>query len=94
MWTNHGLENVWGFLDPRANRQLSIYQAPTDLREYAESGDTVIIHDADWPFVTAEQISRCLADMKGHDGVISVLPMKDTVYMTDGKSISSLLDRV
>lgn len=82
-----------GFSDPGVNRQLSIYHALTDLREYGEAGDTVMIHDAARPFVKAEQISRCFRAMKGHDGVISVLPMKDTVYVTDGKRICSLLDR-
>lgn len=82
-----------GFSDPGANRQMSVYHALSDIREYAEDNDTVLIHDAARPFVQAVQISRCLADMEGHDGVISVLPMKDTVYMADGKSICSLLDR-
>ena len=94
--TEKRLENTGkfrGFSDPGPNRQLSIYQALTDMREYADEGDTVIIHDAARPFVTAEQISRCLGDMKGHEGVLSVLPMKDTVYITDGKHVSSLLDR-
>ena len=53
----------------------------------------MIIHDAARPFVKAAQISRCLADMEGHDGVIPVLPMKDTVYLSDGKGICALLDR-
>lgn len=82
-----------GFSEPGANRQMSIYHALTDIRGYAKEDDRVIIHDAARPFVKADQISRCLSDMEGHDGVIPVLPMKDTVYMADGKTISSLLDR-
>ena len=32
--------------------------------------------------------------MDGHDGVLPVLPMKDTVYLSrDGKCVSSLLNR-
>ena len=82
-----------GFSDSGANRQMSVYHALTDMKEYAKESDTVIIHDAARPFVKAEQISRCLMDMEGHEGALPVLPMKDTVYMTDGKSICSLLDR-
>lgn len=82
-----------GFSEPGENRQMSIYHALTDIREYAEEEDTIMIHDAARPFVKAAQISHCLADMEGHDGVIPVLPMKDTVYLADGESIHSLLDR-
>lgn len=88
-----GEEKFRGFSAPGANRQLSIYQALMDIGEYVQADDTVMIHDAARPFVKAEQISRCLGGMKGHDGVLSVLPMKDTVYMADGKRICSLLDR-
>ena len=82
-----------GFSQPGKNRQMSIYHALTDVRKYAKERDTVLIHDAARPFVKAAQISRCLMDMEGHDGVIPVLPMKDTVYMTDGENICRLLDR-
>lgn len=82
-----------GFSEPGVNRQMSIYHALTDIRKYAEKDDTVVIHDAARPFVKATQISRCLADMEGHDGALPVLPMKDTVYLADGNSIRSLLDR-
>lgn len=82
-----------GFSNPGANRQLSIYHALTDIRNYAKENDKVFIHDAARPFVTTDQITRCLTDIEGHDGVLPVLPVKDTMYMTNGKSICSLLDR-
>lgn len=82
-----------GFSEPGANRQMSIYHALTDIREYGGDNDTVVIHDGARPFVKAAQISRCLADMEGHDGALPVLPMKDTVYLADGARICSLLDR-
>lgn len=88
---------IWGkfrgFSEPGKNRQLSICHALTDIRKYAGRDDTVLIHDAARPFVKAEQIERCFRDLEGHDGVLPVLPMKDTVYMADGNRISSLLDR-
>lgn len=44
--------------------------------------------------MTAAQISDCLKAAKGHDGALPVLPMKDTVYLSEnGKMVSSLLDR-
>lgn len=76
------------------NRQLSIYNALVDIREYASENDTVVIHDAARPCVSAAQIAGCLKAAKGHDGSLPVLPMKDTVYLSkDGKVVSSLLDR-
>ena len=39
-------------------------------------------------------ITDCLKAIEGYDGVIPVLPMKDTVYESvDGKTISRLLNR-
>ncbi len=82
-----------GFSEQGENRQMSIFHALSDIRDYAKETDTVIIHDAARPYVKAAQISRLLADMEGHEGAIPVLPMKDTVYMTDGECICGLLDR-
>lgn len=83
-----------GFSAPGENRQLSIYHALMDVGEYASEGDTVVIHDAARPCVTAKQISDCLKAAKGHDGALPVLPMKDTVYFSeDKKAVSSLLNR-
>ena len=82
------------FSAPGENRQLSIYNALVDIRGYALENDTVVIHDAARPCVSAAQIADCLKAAKGHDGTLPVLPMKDTVYLSeDGKVVSSLLDR-
>lgn len=87
-------EKCKGFSVPGENRQLSILNALEDIRGYASKDDTVVIHDAARPCVTAAQISECLMAAKGHDGSLPVLPMKDTVYFSeDGTSVSSLLDR-
>ena len=46
------------------------------------------------PLLTSVDIKNCVDGLKGHDGVIPVLPMKDTVYLsTDGKSVTKLLPR-
>lgn len=79
---------------PGANRQLSILHGLEDTSEYAGEGDQILIHDAARPLLSQEQIETCMNAMPGHDGVIPVLPMKDTVYCSkDGKQISSLLNR-
>ncbi len=56
--------------------------------------DSVIIHDAARPFVTVECIDECLRALDEHDGVMPVLPMKDTVYFSrSGKKVDELLNR-
>lgn len=84
-----------GFSLPGINRQLSIVHGLEDIRKYAEDSSYVFIHDAARPLLSERQITDCLEQVKGHDGLMPVLPMKDTVYvsMDGGKSVSSLLDR-
>lgn len=83
-----------GFSKPGENRQLSIYYALEDIIRFAAASDVVMIHDAARPLVSAQMITDSLNAVKGHDGVLPVLSMKDTVYQSeDGKRISSLLDR-
>jgi 2-C-methyl-D-erythritol 4-phosphate cytidylyltransferase len=83
-----------GFSEPGENRQLSILHGLEDIREYAGEMDAVLIHDAARPLLSQKQISDCLEAVAGHDGVLPVLPMKDTVYSSsDGRSITGLLKR-
>lgn len=87
-------EKFKGFSKPGANRQLSILSGLEDIRGYASDSDYVLIHDAARPMLSVRQISDCLDAVIGHDGVIPVLPMKDTVYSSrDGRTITSLLSR-
>ncbi|MCH5249306.1 MAG: 2-C-methyl-D-erythritol 4-phosphate cytidylyltransferase [Lachnospiraceae bacterium] len=89
--TNYKLK---GFAMPGANRQLSIYNGLEAISSYVDNDDYVLIHDAARPLLSPTQISDCLEAIHGHDGVLPVLPMKDTVYSsTDGKTINSLLNR-
>lgn len=83
-----------GFSEPGKNRQLSILSGLEDIREYADAPDCVFIHDAARPLLSDRQITDCLEGIRGHDGVLPVLPMKDTVYSSpDGKTVGALLKR-
>lgn len=103
MWHGYIMQQLFGlpynekfreFSVPGENRQLSIYNALVDIRRYASENDMVVIHDAARPCVSAVQIADCLKSAKGHDGTLPVLPVKDTIYLSeDGKEVSSLLDR-
>ncbi len=62
--------------------------------KYADESDKVIIHDAARPCVSDELIDGCITKLDEYEGVIPVLPIKDTVYLSeDGKSIASLIPR-
>lgn len=83
-----------GFSAPGETRQLSILNGLRDMRTYASEEDTVLIHDAARPLLSEKLITECLIALGGHDGVLPVLPMKDTIYYSeDGKQVSRLLNR-
>lgn len=87
-------DKIKGISLPGQNRQLSIYNGLVDIKKYANDDDFVIIHDAVRPCVSQDLISECLETVKECDGVLPVLPMKDTVYISnDGKKIDALIDR-
>lgn len=88
-----------GFSRPGANRQLSIFNGLSDIRERMDSlgvveKGNILVHDAARPLLSDELIGRCVDGAKEHDGAMLVLPMKDTVYLSeDGTGVSELLDR-
>lgn len=90
-------DKIIGFADPGSNRQLSILNAMKYIKQTlgeTTDKDTVFIHDAARPYLTEEMIEEYTKAIKGHDGVLPVLPMKDTVYMSeDGYAVSGLCDR-
>lgn len=97
-WQDVILENrltkLKGFSKPGANRQLSIYSALEDLKDFVSNEDIVIIHDAARPCVTKVMFEDLIKATEEHEGALPVLPMKDTVYMSeDSNSITSLLNR-
>ena len=87
-----------GFSKPGENRQISIRNALEDMKKEltaeTDKNAGVLIHDAARPFLSCELLDRLMAAIDGNDGVLPVLPMKDTVYYSeDGKCVSSLLNR-
>ncbi|MCL2254611.1 MAG: 2-C-methyl-D-erythritol 4-phosphate cytidylyltransferase [Lachnospiraceae bacterium] len=87
-------DKMRGFSQPGENRQQSILNGLTDILRYAKPDDLVFIHDAARPLLSVNMISDCLHAIGGYDGVMPVLPMKDTVYLSEnGNEISKLCDR-
>ncbi len=90
-----GFAQKWmGFSRPGETRQLSIFHGLEDIRTYADAESYVMIHDAARPLVKKDFLQECFQKVQGHDGIMPVLTMKDTVYLSeDGNRVTSLLDR-
>ena len=93
-------EKFVGFALPGENRQLSIYSGLCALQnmlfeEKLELDNVVVlIQDAARPNTSTELIAQCFNLDEMEDGAMPVLPMKDTVYLSeDGLSVSALLER-
>ena len=83
-----------GFALPGENRQLSIYSGLCALRDIAKEEDVVLIQDGARPNTSNQLIESCFDLKDDEDGAMPVLPMKDTVYLSeDGTCVSALLDR-
>jgi 2-C-methyl-D-erythritol 4-phosphate cytidylyltransferase len=83
------------YATPGETRQYSIYNALKVIRKLGFTDkDFVIVHDAARPLVSKELINACLDGCNEYDGVMPVIPAKDTIYYSiDGHKIDSLLDR-
>lgn len=92
---SHDLQKKFkGFSPSGETRQLSIYHGLEHIRKFAGNNDYVLIHDAARPLLSTFQITACLDAVQGHDGVMPVLPMKDTIYYSlNGKTVEKLLNR-
>lgn len=82
-----------GFAPAGEIRQLSILNGLKVLSNIAADEDTIIIHDAARPFVSADTISTLVNACKTHDGAMPALPVKDTMYIRKGNKVHSLIDR-
>lgn len=108
--SDNSLCNIWkkkfiGFSKPGRNRQLSIWSAMQDIKGFIPDNsagvsgdfqycDTILIHDSARPCLTTTMIDAMYSAIAGHDAVMPVLPMKDTVYLCeDGHKLTGLLDR-
>lgn len=92
--TQQNKEKFKGFARPGANRQISIYSGLQEMQSETKPDDLVIIHDAARPCLTKKLLQECICAAEGHDGVLPVLAMKDTVYYSeDGVHVSGLLQR-
>lgn len=79
------------FAPAGSSRQHSIFNG---LKFCDPRTESVIIHDAARPNVSNNLIDECFACLNGYDGVMPVIPVKDTIYYSeDGDQVNSLLNR-
>lgn len=89
------METLKGFSLPGTSRQESVLNGLKDIRSYADKDAYVMIHDAARPLLSHNLIDICFQKVKSHDGLMPVLPVKDTMYLADhsGSRIEQLLER-
>lgn len=83
------------YAKPGETRQYSIYNAMKVVEDYgATDGDIVIVHDGARPLVSESLINSCIDGCRDVDGVMPVIPCKDTIYLSEnGEKIDALLNR-
>lgn len=87
------ISKVCAYAESGVSRQGSILNGLLACESFASAEDVVILHDAARPRVKEQMIDE-LTHLDGFDGMMPVLPVKDTVYYTDdGKTIGKLLNR-
>lgn len=92
--TESDITKFAGYAAPGETRQFSIWNGLKRIEEVIPNTEKVIIHDAARPVLSAQMITECLAGLDTADGVMPVLPMKDTCYQSeDGVHITGFLPR-
>lgn len=87
-------EKIMGFSRAGATRQESILNALNDMVYRISEEDVVVIHDGARPLASQQLFEKLITSLEGCDGVIPVLPVKDTIYRcADGIWIDEALDR-
>ncbi len=85
-----GIKKFAGYADPGETRQYSIINGLKEIK-FLGGADKVIIHDAARPLVSDRLITSCLENLGDCDGVMPVLPAKDTFYLLDEQGMASKL---
>lgn len=91
----NNLKKFFGFAPAGSSRQHSIVNGMVKAQSIgATKDDNIIIHDAARPNVSEAIISQCIESLANYDGVMPVLSVKDTIYLSEnGENITSLLNR-
>lgn len=72
----YNIKNIKRIVPGGKERQDSVYNA---LNSFCEKAEAILIHDGARPLVQRDLIKRAIYELKGFDGVITALPVKDTI---------------
>lgn len=91
----YGITKFLNFADPGATRQDSVLSGLTCCKAYAEGEkDVVVVHDSARATLSSKLISQMVTGLAGYDGCLSVLPIKDAIFMSEsGSTIDALADK-
>ncbi|MFW6323435.1 MAG: 2-C-methyl-D-erythritol 4-phosphate cytidylyltransferase [Desulfovibrionales bacterium] len=82
---------AWKLVPGGKLRQDSVYQG---LQALPLECDTVLVHDAARPFLSADLIARTVSALEeGKTAVIPTLPVKDTIKELSGERVAGTLER-
>lgn len=82
------------YADPGQTRQMSIFNGLLVIEQEIPECANVIIHDSARPLISEGLIENCFRELQNADGVMPVLPVKDTCYQSmDGKTIDGFIPR-
>ena len=66
-------------------RQYSVMNGLSAMREYASDDDVILIHDGVRPLITENVLRESITAARSHDGALVAVPVKDTIKtVTDG----------
>ena len=87
---SEGFTKVARTVEGGATRQDSVRAA---LEEIDREEGVVVVHDAARPVVTGDMVSAVCAALEGADGVITCVPVTDTIKEVDSGLVVRTLDR-
>lgn len=88
---DHGLLKVRWVVAGGSERQYSISNALEEMQ--IEADDLVMIHDGARPLIDEPLLARLVAGLAGAQGVLPMLPLKDTIKRVREGIIDCTLDR-
>lgn len=90
-----GISRFYAFADPGETRQESVLSGlKACLNGENTEDDLVAVQDGVRPLLSVGQIEHCIEAARGHDGVLPVRPMVETIYHSeDGSTIDDVPDR-
>ena len=89
-----GLTRKVVFADAGATRQHSVLSGLLALKDFAEDGDAVFVHDAVRPLFPESNLTDALAALETHDAALPCISVKDATYRSsDGSELTAILPR-